>query len=132
MSTLTVAAVLIAGSGAALDHWFAQIVLFFRHLWELFVLWVRIMTAPVPFVGPLLAAHPGRDHLPDSRKHNRALHREFQKAKKEAEAEAERLLAETATATEDEAIAVEQVSEDPAEQLEKTQPFKPYLVKETA
>lgn len=126
MKELTLAIVLVAGSGAALDHWFPQIILFFRHLWELFVLWVRFMTAKVPVVGPLLSAAPGVHHgSPEEI--------EARRARRKAFAEADRLRAETAAAAlaVDEAAA-EEASEDPADELEKTQPFKPYLVKETA
>lgn len=110
-------------TGMALDHWAVQLQAFARAVWRLFVLWVQAVTSGLPLVGPLLAAHPGVDHLPDNWKHNRALRREFQKAKKEAEAEAERLLAEAAA---------EQVPETPADDPDGTQPFKPYLVKGVA
>lgn len=114
---------LLLPTGAAVDHWAVQLRAMVRAVWRLFVLWVQAITNGLPLVGPLLAAAPGVHHGSPEEIDARRARRE-----------AERMRAETAAAAlvaDDEAIA-EPVSEDPTDQLEKTQPFPLYLVKETA
>lgn len=109
-------------TGMALDHWAVQLRAFARSVWHLFVLWAQAVTSGLPVVGPLLAAAPGVHHgSPEEI--------EARRAQRAAFAEAERLQAETAAAlvAEDE-TAAETKADDP----EKTQPFKPYVVRGVA
>jgi hypothetical protein len=99
----------------AVDHWAVQLRAFARAVWRLFVLWVQAVTSGLPLVGPLLSAAPGVHHGPPEEI-------EARRARRDAEA--------TAALAEDEAAAEQ--AEDEVDDLDKTQPFRPYLVKETA
>jgi hypothetical protein len=112
-------------TGMAVDHWAVQLRALVRAVWHLFVLWVQAVTSGLPLVGPLVAAAPGVHHGSPE---------EIEARRARRDAAAEQLRVETAAA----ALAVDESAEqgdeveDPAEQLEKTQPFKPYLVKGVA
>lgn len=108
------ATVALVPTGMAIDHWAVQLRAFVRAVWRLFVFWIQAVTSGLPLVGPLLSASSGVHHG----------------SPEEIKARRDRRAAAAVLAVDEAASDLVDQGEDAADQLEKTQPFKPYLIRD--
>lgn len=123
-------------AGAAGDHYVSQVRALLRWFLARLIAFVRWVTRPIPGVRAFVAANAG-GRAAGSWSENRRIRREFLAERRAADSVAEATIADALAVPATVAVADVEPVADIAENAEiedagKTQPFRPYLVKDVA